>query len=179
MQSAVLTTVAATGFSVAFFHAAIPTHWLPFVLVARERNWSRGKTLAVTALAGLGHVGLTSLLGLGIAWFGFQLEEKMEAFPWVAGGLLFIFAVFYGWRQISGHGICHHHPPGGQHHASEHCGEEKEHSHWQEELKASPLVSERTGEWAAISGLFVMLTLSPCEGFLGIYLSAVQFGWLG
>ncbi len=179
MQSSVLTTVAATGFTVAFFHAAIPTHWLPFVLVARARNWSRGKTLAITALAGLGHVGLTSLLGLAIAWFGFQLEEKMEAFPWVAGGLLLVFSLYFVWRQLSGRGICHHHPPGGRHHADEHCGEEKEHSHWQEELKDSPLVSARAGEWAAISGLFVMLTLSPCEGFLGIYLSAVQFGWRG
>lgn len=179
MQSAVLTTVAATGFSVAFLHAAIPTHWLPFVLVARERSWTLGKTLAVTALAGLGHVALTSLIGLGIAWFGFQLEEKMETFPWVASGLLLLFAAYYGWRQLSGRGICHHHPPGGHHHANEHCGEEKDGSHWQEELKASPLVSERTGEWAAISGLFIMLTLSPCEGFLGIYLSGVQFGWRG
>ncbi len=179
MQSAVLTTVAATGFSVAFFHAAIPTHWLPFVLVARERHWATGKTLAVTALAGLGHVGLTSLLGLGIAWFGFQLEEKVEAFPWVAGGLLFIFGSYYAWRQLLGKGICHHHPPGGHHHASDHCGEELEGSHWQEELRDSPLVSQRAGDWAAISGLFVMLTLSPCEAFLGIYLSAVQFGWLG
>jgi ABC-type nickel/cobalt efflux system permease component RcnA len=179
MQSAVLTTVAATGFSVAFFHAAIPTHWLPFVLVARAREWSRGRTLLVTALAGLGHVSLTSLLGLGIAWFGFQLEEKMEAFPWVAGGLLICFAIYYGWRQIAGRGICHHHPPGSHHHANEHCGEEEEGSHWQEELKDSPLVANRAGEWPAISGLFVMLTLSPCEGFLPIYLSAVQFGWLG
>jgi nickel/cobalt exporter len=48
MQSTVLTTIAATGFSVAFFHAAIPTHWLPFVLVSRARGWSRSaKTLAV------------------------------------------------------------------------------------------------------------------------------------
>ena len=179
MQSTVLTTVAATGFTVAFLHAAIPTHWLPFVLVARARDWSRGRTLAVTALAGLGHVGLTSLLGLAIAWFGFQLEEKMEAFPWVAGGLLIAFSLYFGWRQLSGRGICHHHPPGSQHHADEHCGDEKEHSHWQEELKDSPLVSTRAGEWAAVSGLFVMLTLSPCEGFLGIYLSAVQFGWRG
>ena len=179
MQSAVLTTVAVTGFSVAFFHAAIPTHWLPFVLVARERGWTNRRALAVTALAGLGHVALTSLLGLGIAWFGFQLEEKMEAFPWVAGGLLFVFALYYGWRQMSGSGICHHHPPGSLHHASEHCGEEEHGSHWQEELKDSPIISSRTSEWAAISGLFIMLTLSPCEGFLGIYLSGVQFGWLG
>jgi ABC-type nickel/cobalt efflux system permease component RcnA len=124
-------------------------------------------------------VALTSLLGLGIAWFGFQLEEKVEAFPWIAGGMLFAFAAYYGWRQLQGHGICHHHPPGSQHHASEHCHEEGEVSHWQEEMKDSPLVSKRAGEWTAISGLFVMLTLSPCEASLGIYLSAVQFGWRG
>jgi len=179
MQSTVLTTVAATGFSVAFFHAAIPTHWLPFVLVSRAREWGRAKTIAVTMLAGLGHVALTSLLGLGIAWFGFKLEEKVEAFPWIVGGMLMTFALYYLWRQLTGRGICHHNPPGGQHHADEHCHEEKEHSHWQEEMKDSPLVSRTASEWTAIGGLFVMLTLSPCEAFLGIYLSGVQFGWKG
>ena len=179
MQSTVLTTVAATGFSVAFFHAAIPTHWLPFVLVARARNWGRAKTIAVTTLAGLGHVALTSLLGLAIAWFGFQIEEKVESFSWFTGGLLVVFALFYFWRQWTGRGILHHHPPGSHHHADEHCGHEKERSHWDDELKDSPLVSAKAGEWTAISGLFVMLTLSPCEAFLPVYLSGVQFGWTG
>jgi ABC-type nickel/cobalt efflux system permease component RcnA len=179
MQSTVLTTVAVTGFTVAFFHAAIPTHWLPFVLVARARNWSRTRTLLITVFAGLGHIALTSLLGLAIAWFGFQLEEKVAWFSWLASGLLLAIAAFYGWRQWTGGGICHHHPPGGHHHADEHCGEEREHSHWQEELQGSPLVSHAAGEWPAISGLFVMLTLSPCEGFLPVYLSGVQFGWTG
>lgn len=41
------------------------------------------------------------------------------------------------------------------------------------------MVSKRASDWSAISGLFVMLTLSPCEGFLPVYLSGVQFGWLG
>jgi len=180
MQSTVLTTVAATGFTVAFLHAAIPTHWLPFVLVARARSWSRGKALAVTALAGIGHVLLTSLLGLVIAFFGFELDENFgEAFPWVAGGLLIVFAAFYFWRQVTGRGILHHHPPGSAHHPDEHCGHERGNSHWQEELKGSPIVSKQAGDWAAISGLFVMLTLSPCEGFLPVYLSGVQFGWRG
>jgi len=40
-------------------------------------------------------------------------------------------------------------------------------------------VSDKAGDWAAISGLFMMLTLSPCEGFLPVYLSGVQFGWTG
>src|SRR3954471_16090852 len=180
MQSPVLTTVAATGFTVAFFHAAIPTHWLPFVLVGRARRWPRGKTIAITAAAGLGHVAITSLLGLVIAWCGFQLDEKIgRAFPWLAGGLLGLFGVFYLWRQISGRGIMHHHPPGSHHHADEHCGETRDGSHWDDELKGSPLVSNRAGDAAAISGLLVMLTLSPCEGFLPVYLSGVQFGWRG
>lgn len=180
MTDTVLTTVAATGFTVAFLHASIPTHWLPFVLVARARGWGRGKTLAVTVLAGLGHVGLTSLLGLLIAWFGFQLDERIgRLFPLLSGGILLVIAVTYFWRQWRGTGICHHHPPGGNHHAGDHCAEPKEQSHWQEELHASPLASRASGDWTAISGLFVMLTLSPCEGFLPVYLSGVQFGWKG
>lgn len=180
MNSALLTTVAATGFTVAFFHAAIPTHWLPFVLVSRARRWSRSKTLAVSALAGLGHVALTSLLGLVIAWFGFQLDEKAgELFPKVAGGVLLAIGAFYFWRQFSGRGVLHHHPPGGRHQASGQCGHEHDHSHWDDELKDSALVSDKAGDWAAISGLFMMLTLSPCEGFLPVYLSGVQFGWTG
>src|SRR3954466_4037672 len=147
MASTVLTTVAATGFTVAFFHAAIPTHWLPFVLVARARNWGRTKTLAVTAVAGLGHVALTSLLGLAIAWFGFQLEEKVEWFSRLAGGLLVAFGIFFFLRQWSGRGILHHHPPGGHHHADAQCGHEPGGTHWDDELKDSPLVAPHDGDW--------------------------------
>ena len=180
MNSAVLTTIAATGFTVAFFHAAIPTHWLPFVLVSRARKWSRGKTLAVACFAGLGHVGLTSLLGLIIAWFGFKLDEQGgQLFPWLAGGVLFAIGMFYFWRQWNGRGVLHHHPAGGHHEESAACGHEQDHSHWDDELKGSTLVSDRAGDWAAMTGLFMMLTLSPCEGFLPVYLSGVQFGWRG
>ncbi|MSU73314.1 MAG: hypothetical protein EXS43_13415 [Opitutus sp.] len=180
MQSTVLTTVAVTGFTVAFLHAAIPTHWLPFVLVARARGWGHTKAIAVLALAGLGHVGLMGVIGLAIAWLGFQLDERIgRFFPWIAGGLLLAFATYYFYRQWSGRGICHHNPPGGHHHADEHCGEAHANSHWHAELEDSPLVSRSTGDWTAVAGLFVMLTLSPCEGFLPIYLSGVQFGWRG
>ena len=180
MNATVLTTVAATGFTVAFFHAAIPTHWLPFVLVARARGWSHSKTLLVAAFAGVGHVLLTSLLGLVIAWFGFQLGERAgRLFPWIAGGILLLIGLFYFWRQWRGGGVLHHHVLGAHHNPSEHCGHEDDHSHWDDELKDSQLVKAKASDWAAISGLFVMLTLSPCEGFLPVYLSGVQFGWTG
>ncbi len=174
-----LTTLAATGFSVAFFHAAIPTHWLPFVLVARARGWSRGKTFAVVSFAGLGHVALTTLLGLLIAWLGFQLDAHIgEIFPRVAGAILLGIGLFYFWRQVRG-GVLHHHAPGGAHQPGAGCGHEHGHSHWDAELQDTPLVSRGTGDWAAIGGLFTMLTLSPCEGFLPVYLSGVSYGWQG
>jgi nickel/cobalt transporter (NicO) family protein len=181
MNFTLLTTIAATGFTVAFFHAAIPTHWLPFVLVSRARGWTRGRTMAVALFAGLGHVALTTLLGLLIAWLGFQLDEEIgHAFAPIAGGVLVAIGGYYIWRQFWGGGICHHAIPGSHHHADEHCGEEPEGgSHWEKELKDSRLASVSAGDWTAISGLFLMLTLSPCEGFLPVYLSAVQFGWTG
>ena len=133
-----------------------------------------------SAVPGSSHAGTSAALGLAIAWFGFQLSEKVGAiFPWIAGGILAVMGGYYLWRQSAGLGICHHHPPGGHHHADEHCGEEAEHSHWDEELKDSPLVSSRVGDSAAVGGLFVMLTVSPCEAFLPVYLSGVQFGWRG
>lgn len=175
-----LTTIAALGFTVAFLHAAIPTHWLPFVLVGRARGWSRARTILVTVAAGIGHVALTSLLGLGIAWFGFQLSETVgNAFPWIAGGILAAMGVYYLWRQWTGKGVCHHHPPGSHHHPGAHCGEAPDHTHWDDELEGSPLVSSRAGDTAAIGGLFLILTVSPCEAFLPVYLSGVQFGWSG
>jgi len=180
MNSAVLTTIAATGFVVAFLHAALPTHWLAFVLVGRSRGWSRAKTILVTLWAGLGHVTVTSLLGVAIAWFGFEVDERVgRLFPWLIGAVLVGVGAFYLWRQVQGRGVCHHHPVGGHHRPSDECGREDDHSHWEEELKDSRLLAPRTSDWAAISGLFLMLTFSPCEGFLPIYLSAVRFGWRG
>jgi nickel/cobalt exporter len=181
MNSAVLTTIALTGFTVAFFHAAIPTHWLPFVLVARSRKWSRAKTLAVSTFAGLGHVALTTALGLAIAWFGLQFDHHVaeEWLPKITGGVLLLIAIFYFWRQFTGRGLLHHHTPGGEHEAGAHCGHEHGHSHFEEELKDAKLMSVKTGDWPVISGLFLMLTLSPCEGFLPVYLSGIQFGWPG
>lgn len=109
--------IALTGFGIAFFHAAIPTHWLPFVITARAQRWNRNKTICVTALAGTGHVLCTALLGVLIAWFGIALHDKIGAwFPWIAGGALLLFGLFYVYRQLSGAGCGHSHLFGGHSH---------------------------------------------------------------
>jgi nickel/cobalt transporter (NicO) family protein len=196
MNEAVLTTIAITGFGVAFFHAAIPTHWLPFVLTARAQHWSHSRTLAITALAGSGHVLFTALLGLFIAWFGIVLNEKIgDWFPRIAGGALLLLGLFYISRQIITKGHPHTHLFGGHPHAHDPPSQgygaagENEHHHEHEHPPSQSYgtasehenvgrrghVSDRT----AVLSLLALLTFSPCEAFLPIYASGVRYGWSG
>lgn len=284
MDRSVFGAIALTGFSVAFFHAAIPTHWLPFVLTGRAQRWSRAKTLAVTALAGCGHVLFTAVLGFLVAWGGIALNEKVGGwFPWIAGGSLLAFGLYYVIQQIRGSGHGHTHLFGGHshiHNESE-AGPQggklintghsfievtvfetgapprfrlffyDEHKHAcstpdeaditiltlrpdgtsqtfalqrrneflestteipePHEFRASVKLSHgdhahihdvhfqehghQHGEgghacenshpkapksdWAAIVSLLALLTFSPCEGFLPVYVSGVHYGWIG
>ncbi len=163
MNDSVLTTIAITGFGIAFFHAAIPTHWLPFVLTARAQRWSRAKTLGITALAGGGHVLFTAVLGLVVAWLGIALSERVGIwFPRIAGGALLLFGLFYIYRQLTGHTHTHLHWFGGHGHEQEHEGTPRRHS-----------------DAAAIVSLLALLTFSPCEGFIPVYVSGVRYGWRG
>src|SRR5207253_8312332 len=110
MNQTVLTTIALTGFGVAFFHAAIPTHWLPFVLTARVQKWNKSKTLLITTLAGLGHVLFTAALGFLVAWCGIALSDRVGGwFPWIAGGALLAFGLYYVIQQFRGKGKGHSH----------------------------------------------------------------------
>lgn len=176
MNDAVLTTIAITGFGVAFFHAAIPTHWLPFVLASRAQHWNHSKTLGVTALAGTGHVLVTALLGLLIAWFGIVLDRTIGSwFPMLAGGVLIVLGLFYLYRQFAGKGHAHHHLFCGHKHV--HSGElEHEEHHAAAPVASRPAASS---DRVAITSLLALLTFSPCEAFLPIYASGVRYGWSG
>lgn len=155
MNQTFLYTLALTGFLVAFLHAAIPTHWLPFVVVGRARGWSRRQILAAVALAGGGHIMVTTALGVGLARFGFELNERFDhAFHWVVGAILVGLGVWLAFRAPHGRGCnhCEGHPE-----------------------KLLPGTTDRTALW----GLFLTLTLSPCELFLPVYLTAAPYGWTG
>lgn len=144
-----------TGFTIALLHAAIPTHWLPFVMVGRARGWSTRHVLGAALLAGGGHVVTTTLFGVGLAWFGVEMNEQVEAvFRWVVAGALIGIGAFLAFR-----------PPHGV--ACKHCQGEP--------TRYVPDVTDRAALW----GLFLTLTLSPCELFLPIYLTAVPYGWSG
>ena len=52
-----LLVLVATAASIGFIHTLLgPDHYLPFIVMAKVRGWSRSKALGVTSLCGLGHV---------------------------------------------------------------------------------------------------------------------------
>jgi nickel/cobalt exporter len=175
MNQAVLTTIAITGFGIAFFHAAIPTHWLPFVLTARAQRWTHTRTLFITAFAGTGHVLFTAFLGLLLTLFGFALHERIgQWFPRIAGGALILFGIFYISRQILRRGHTHTHLIGGHPHAAP----EDRHTHEHVDL-SSTATQTPMSDRVAITSLLALLTFSPCEAFLPIYVSGIRYGWMG
>ena len=150
VDQALFTSIAATGFAVAFLHAAIPTHWLPFVIVGRGQRWSTGKTLSVTALAGMGHVAFTIVLGLAVTGAGLVAAPLLgKVFTPLVGGLLVAVGLFYLVRQVL---------------------RPKAHVHAANKLF--------TTDRAAVIGLVTLLALSPCEAFLPIYLANAKHGWV-
>jgi nickel/cobalt exporter len=176
MNQAILTTIAITGFGVAFFHAAIPTHWLPFVLTSRVQGWNASKTIAVTALAGTGHVIVTAALGLAITLFGAAFSDTVGAwFPRIAGGALLLFGLYYLVRQMIGKGHVHFHYPHEHLHECEHGGDHHHEQHYHDEKGQAQFTSDR----AAILSLLAFLTFSPCEGFVPFYVSGIRYGWGG
>jgi nickel/cobalt exporter len=154
MNRTVLISIVTTGFAVAFLHSAIPTHWLPFVLAWRSQGWTRPRLLTVTGFAAAGHVLFTTALGVVVVWLGLNVDRLTgKVFPLIAGGALIAFGLSYIVRHLRGHR--HDHGHGHEH--------------------RPPATSDR----AVILGLITLLTFSPCEVFLPVYLSGIRYGWPG
>lgn len=84
------------GFVAAFLHAALPTHWLPFVLVGRAQRWSLATTLWSVLAAGLAHIAVTAVVGGLIVAAGLALDQWVAGvLPYVSAGLLFVLGLFY------------------------------------------------------------------------------------
>jgi hypothetical protein len=134
---------------IAVLHAIIPTHWLPFVLVSRAQKWSLRRMLSVVTLAGLGHVGSTTLVGILIAWIGLRVQEVVEGVVGpIAAGILILLGMLYIALYFKELGHSHHHG-----HPAE--------------------LSDKS----AILSLIAILTFSPCEAMLPIYFAASPLGW--
>jgi nickel/cobalt exporter len=147
-----------TGLTVSILHAALPTHWLPFVLAGRTQKWSYGRTISILMIAGMGHILTTSLIGAGVVWLGLQLNENFQQIMTIIAA---VSVCLFGMYNVIQHfrGIKH-----------SHCDHTQPHHH---DYK----INSKDG-WAILS-LLSLLTFSPCESFLPIYVSAWRTGWAG
>lgn len=152
LQQSVALSVLGAGFATAFLHAALPTHWLPFVLVGRGQRWSLAQVLGAVTAAGLAHIATTALAGGLIVAAGLAMDQWISGLlPNLSAGLLFVFGAFYLGRALLRQPVMGGGPA----------------------LELSePTVSHAAAFW----GLVALMAVSPGEVLLPIYLSQATEG---
>ena len=88
-------TAAALGFMHTIFG---PDHYVPFIVMAKARNWGAPKTLILTILCGIGHIMSSVIIGLLGVIFGINVMKlkALESFRGnIAGWLLIVFGFTY------------------------------------------------------------------------------------
>ena len=156
MISPFFLSFAAAGFGVALVHVAIPTHWLPFVLVGRAQGCTLRRVLGAATAAGVGHILTTSIVGVLILMAGRFMEQWLQGLlHYAAAALLFGFGVFYLMRAFQ------------RRLAVAGIGDET--------LVAPPRVSDGAAWWGVVGAL----ALSPGEVLLSFYLTGDSHGWPG
>jgi nickel/cobalt transporter (NicO) family protein len=154
-----------TALSLGFIHTlAGPDHYLPFIVMAKARKWSNRKTVFITTICGLGHVGSSILIGgIGIA-FGLSVAhlEIFEGYRGsVAAWLFILFGLGYfawglqrGIRNKKNHHHPHVHDDGSYHKHAHHHRHTKEHEHEHPEPQKVNMTP-----WI----LFTVFVFGPCE----------------
>ncbi|MBR1756191.1 MAG: hypothetical protein IJ738_01325 [Alphaproteobacteria bacterium] len=162
-SSLTLTALWLTAFLTAVIHTITgPDHYLPFIAIAKSRDFSLKKTLLWTFLCGLGHIGSALLIALVFVYFSHWLTDSQ--FTWIEdnrgdlaayaliglGGAYLLWALRH--RYLHKHGKAHHHG-----HLM-HGGTKAE--------------SKNITVWV----LFIIFVLGPCEALLPILTASSVMG---
>lgn len=169
----------ATAAAIAFFHTLMgPDHYLPFVALAKARNWTIRKVVSVTLICGFGHIVGSIVLGavgvfLGMAvgtleWLE-ALRGDIAAWALIAFGLIYL---AWGLRQAyrrKPH--CHMHRHGDLIHSHSH-NHNSGHVHLHEPEKTQHSLTP----WF----IFIIFVLGPCEPLIPLLMyPAAQESMLG
>ena len=154
--------LAGTAATLGFFHTLVgPDHYLPFIAMAKARQWPLRKTLAIAFFSGLGHVLSSVVLGflglaLGIAVGKLNAAESWRgnAASWLFIGFGFAYLVWGLHRAVKNrpHHHAHSHVDGEIHdHLHQH---ECDHAHVHERREKANITP-----WV----LFTLFVFGPCE----------------
>jgi sulfite exporter TauE/SafE len=139
---------------VGFFHTLTgPDHYLPFVMIAKARNWSVTKTFWVALSCGIGHVGSSILLGIIgiIAGIGVSKLNVIEANRGeIASWIIIVFGLTYMvW------GIFHAHK---HHHHTHHHDLNTDEGNGAKKANITPWI------------LFLIFVFGPCEPLIPLFI---------
>ena len=152
LHQPVLASLLGAGFAAAFLHAALPTHWLPFVLVGRAQRWTLRRTMGAVVAAGLAHIATTAVVGGLLVVAGLALNQWIAGMlPHLAAALLIVFGAFYLARATLKKPVPASGPP---------------------IETPEPAVTDSAAFW----GLVAMMAVSPGEVLLPVYLSTAEEG---
>jgi sulfite exporter TauE/SafE len=177
MNISTFSVLLGTAFTIGFIHTLIgPDHYLPFILLAKARDWKLKKTLWITFICGVGHVLSSVIIGLigivaGIAVAKLEGVESVRGN--IASWVLIAFGFVYGiWGLYHGlKGKKHVHPHihlNGSEHVHEHS-HEGEHIHLH--------ITKRD---ITIWTLFIIFVLGPCEPLIPLVMyPAIHYDWFG
>ncbi len=137
---------------ISFFHALIPSHWLPITVISKNAGWSKALTLRATLYLGLAHVLSTVLLCIGISFLGHSLFEKYSnRFDQFSGILLILYGMFFIYRHYNHH-----------------------HFHF----SAESLNKKNSTFSALMLQLLTIMFFSPCLEVVAIFFNAGKFGFI-
>lgn len=141
--------------TLSIFHALIPSHWLPFVLIGKAENWNKSELLRITALSGFAHVLSTILIGIIIGIIGYEISSIAETITHLLAPIvLFIIGIVYIVLYLK-----HAHT----------------HKHLDENLKDIRTKSKK----AIVMTLVITMFFSPCIELEAYYFTAGLYGWQG
>jgi hypothetical protein len=89
----------AAVFTVGVLHTIVPDHWVPIVLLARQRQWSKAETARVALQAGAGHVLSTLVIALAVWLAGVAAATRFGNAVDTAASLALV--AFGGWIALS------------------------------------------------------------------------------
>jgi len=161
--------VAAAAVAAVMHTLAGPDHYVPFIALAKCRNWHMGKTLLWTFVCGVGHVAAALLIAVGFYYLlGWVTEEHAKFIDDhrgnVAAWLLIAFgAIYAAWglraaRASKPHKHTHQHE-NGEEHTHTHSHNCTGHRHWHDRPDNAKVIP-----WI----LFIIFAFGPCEAVWGV-----------
>jgi nickel/cobalt transporter (NicO) family protein len=170
-MTADIATLALSAAAIGVLHTAMgPDHYLPFIVLAVARRWSRVQTALITAACGIAHVGSSVVLGA----IGYAVGLGLKRLQWidavrgnVAAWCLVIFGAVYAavslWKLRAGKDPGHTHLGCGRLHSGDHIHD----GTTGQEIPLTPWI------------LFAIFVFGPCEVLIPLLLYPASTSGLG